>query len=270
MQRYLMSIALVAGLVQASFAATSLTTEQRLQRVERRVGHISGLTLKLEALQRENRELRGQIETLEHQISQLKRKQRDIYQDMDQRLSQLQSGSAGAAEPAMASDSVPGNVAAGDAATAAAPVDDRSNAPSSAVNAASVDPQMVRREYQAAYDMLSPQQRRYPDAIKAFTAFLQKYPQDALAPNAQYWLGEAYYVSADNTRALAAFEQLVSLYPESTKVPGALYKIGRIQHVMGQTAAARKSLQRVIQEYPGSPAVGLARQRLELIQRESR
>jgi len=69
MQRYLIGIALVVGVAQVTFAATSLTTEQRLQRVERRVGHISELTLKMDALQRENRELRGQIETLEYQIS---------------------------------------------------------------------------------------------------------------------------------------------------------------------------------------------------------
>jgi len=166
---------------------------------------------------------------------------------------------------------------AGTGTAGAAPVDDRSNGvapaatgPASATTVVKADQRVVRREYQAAYELLSPQQRRYPEAIKGFTAFLQKYPGDTLAPNAQYWLGEAYYVSQDNPKALAAFEQLVSRYPKSTKVPGALYKMGRIQHVMGQKAAARKNLQRVIREYPGSPAVGLARQRLELLQRESR
>jgi TolA-binding protein len=87
MKRFVPALLLLAFLPTVSQAANGLTTEQRLEKLERRVGLVTDLTLRLDAVQRENRELRGEIETLQHQLEQLKRKQRDIYLDIDQRLS---------------------------------------------------------------------------------------------------------------------------------------------------------------------------------------
>ena len=241
----------LAGSLAVS-AATAASTSQRLDLLERRVGQITELTLQLDEVRRENRELRGEIENLGHQIEQLKRKQRDIYLDIDQRLSGSQGGVAaspdtGAAGPGIAAGEVP---VVADKPPAAPPV-------------ASGNRPKIQAEYQAAYDLLGPQNRRYDDAAKAFAKFLKKYPHDPLAPNAQYWLGEANYVSQKNAEALKAFELVVSRYPDSTKAPGALFKIGRLQQAAGNKSAARASFERVLTDYPESPAAGLARQRLE-------
>ena len=67
----------------------------------------------------------------------------------------------------------------------------------------------MQADYKAAYALLSPSQKRYDDAAKAFTAFLERYPGSTLAANAQYWLAEAYYVSQKNDQALEAFTQVV-------------------------------------------------------------
>lgn len=242
---------LVIALLPAFASAAELTTAQRLELLERRVNRITELTMELDEVRRENRQLRGSIESLGNEIEQLKRKQRDIYIDMDQRLSAGQ----GAAE--VAAPTVAASVAA--QAGTSAPVE-RAVA---AVDPARVDRAQVQAEYQAAYDLLSPQQKRYEDAAKAFAVFLQKYPQDELAPNAQYWLGESHYVSQHNAEALQAFEVVVSRYPDSTKAPGALFKIGRLQQAAGNNDAARVSYEKVLRDYPDSPAAGLARQRLE-------
>lgn len=242
---------LVIALLPAFAPAAELTTAQRLELLERRVNRITELTMELDEVRRENRQLRGSIESLGNEIEQLKRKQRDIYIDMDQRLSAGQ-GAAEVAAPAVAA-----SVAA--QAGTSAPVE-RAVA---AVDPARVDRAQVQAEYQAAYDLLSPQQKRYEDAAKAFAVFLQKYPQDELAPNAQYWLGESHYVSQHNAEALQAFEVVVSRYPDSTKAPGALFKIGRLQQAAGNNDAARASYEKVLRDYPDSPAAGLARQRLE-------
>lgn len=231
-------------------AVTAASTSERLELLERRVGRITELTLQLDQVRSENRQLRGEIERLGHEIEQLKRKQRDIYLDIDQRLGAAQGdGAPPTADPAAASD------AAGTGAPVAA--GGRPQAPVS-----SGDRAKIQAEYQAAYDLLSPQQRRYDDAAAAFARFLKKYPNDPLAPNAQYWLGEANYVSQKNAEAQKAFELVVSRYPDSTKAPGALFKIGRLQQAAGNNGAARASFERVLQDYPDSPAAGLARQRL--------
>ncbi|MDJ0741384.1 MAG: tol-pal system protein YbgF, partial [Gammaproteobacteria bacterium] len=140
-------------------------------------------------------------------------------------------------------------------------------APGPAPAAAAVDRAAIEAEYQAAYALLSPQQKRYADAAKAFEAFLAKHPDDALAPNAQYWLGEAHYVSQRNSAAQQAFEVVITRYPDDPKAPGALFKIGRLQQAAGDAAAARASYERVLNDYPDSPAAGLARQRLDTLGR---
>lgn len=236
-------------LLPVATLAAELSTSQRLDLLERRVGRVTDLTMQLDAVRRENSALRGKIENLGYEIEQLKRKQRDIYLDVDQRLSSMQGGVKQTMPSAAANDPAP---------SSAAPVTDNSRVPTS-----SGDRSEIQAEYQAAYALLSPQQKRYDESAKAFAAFLQKYPQDALAPNAQYWLGEAYYVSANNKAALAAFEGVVSQYPGSTKAPGALFKIGRLHQAAGDAESARAAYQRVLKDYPNSPAVGLARQRLK-------
>jgi tol-pal system protein YbgF len=185
-------------------------------------------------------------------MEQLERKQRDLYLDIDQRLGSAQAGGETHAAPP---------VVAPDADEVASPAVVETRSPQGVARVA--DRTQIEAEYQAAYDLLSPQNKRYEDAARAFTAFLKKYPDDALAPNAQYWLGEANYVSQNNAEAQQAFELVVSRYPDSTKAPGALFKIGRLEQAAGNMDAARKSYQKVLKDYPDSPAAGLARQRLE-------
>jgi tol-pal system protein YbgF len=229
-------------------SAAEMSTKQRLELLERRVSRITELTLQLEEMRRENRQLRGEIENLGYEIEQLKRKQRDLYLDIDQRLGAVQGGVAPSAAPA------------DDAAATQAPVAAQDGRPRAAAN---VDRAQIQAEYQAAYDLLSPQQKQYRESARAFAAFLEKYPDDELAPNAQYWLGEAHYVSQQNDEALQAFEQVISRHPDSTKAPGALFKIGRLQQAAGRVDAARAAYERVLEDYPNSPAAGLSRQRLQ-------
>ena len=120
-----------------------------------------------------------------------------------------------------------------------------------------------RAEYNAAFKLLSPSEKRYPEAIKAFNAFLQKYPASGLADNAQYWLAEAHYVSQQNTEALQEFEKVVSQYPDSSKISGALLKIGYLQQAAGQVDEARQTLSRVVRDYPGTAAANMAKNRLQ-------
>ncbi|WP_078120904.1 tol-pal system protein YbgF [Thiosocius teredinicola] len=243
------------GLLPAATLAASLSTSQRLELLERRVDRITELTLKLDAMERENRQLRGDIENLQYELQQLERKQRDLYLDIDQRLSGGQGGNQGGA---MGPGTPPTNPTAPPPQTGgnyAAP-----QTPSSPSNA---DPSAIQAEYQAAYALLSPQQKRYREAAQAFTTFLQRYPNDDLAPNAQYWLGEAHYVSQNNREALAAFEQVVQRYPTSNKVPGALFKMGRLQQVLGRRSDAIESYRRVVRDHPNSSAAGLAQDQLK-------
>jgi tol-pal system protein YbgF len=105
----------------------------------------------------------------------------------------------------------------------------------------------------------------YSIAITGFKDFLTSYPQSSLAENAQYWLGEAYYVTRSYDDAGASFRTVLQKYPQSRKAPDAMLKLGFTQYEQKRYADARKTLQDVVQKYPDSDAARLATERLKRI-----
>ena len=77
--------------------------------------------------------------------------------------------------------------------------------------------------------------------------------------NAQYWIGEAYYVQHDYRQAQTEFQKVLTTAPGSAKAGDALLKIGYCQLNLHDTARARATWQRVVHEFPKSEAAGKAR-----------
>jgi len=67
--------------------------EQRIQLLERRINTISNIVLRLDSLQQEMQQLRGDVELQNHDMERMKQRQTDFYTDMDQRISRI-SGEA--------------------------------------------------------------------------------------------------------------------------------------------------------------------------------
>ena len=85
-----------------------------------------------------------------------------------------------------------------------------------------------------------------------------------MADNAQYWLGEAYYVNKSFPEAQAAFQRVVDKYPQSRKRPDALLKIGFCQlRTEAVGVRPRATLTQVVTQFPDTPAGHLAQQRLD-------
>ncbi len=72
--------------------------EQRVQLLERRINTISNIVLRLDSLQQEMQQLRGDVETQNHAMEGMKQRQTDLYTDMDQRITRL-SGGAPSGQP---------------------------------------------------------------------------------------------------------------------------------------------------------------------------
>lgn len=100
---------------------------------------------------------------------------------------------------------------------------------------------------------------RFPQAITGFDAFIDSYPGNEYAGNAQYWLGECYYALEDYQQAVQAFENTASLYPESGKAPDALLKMVPALRRLNQFEQAREALQLLLRRYPDSPAATRAK-----------
>ena len=122
------------------------------------------------------------------------------------------------------------------------------------------------QQYTAAFDLLK--EGQYSKSIAAFDSFLKTYPESKYADNAQYWLGEANYVSREYKTALSAFQTLIAKYPESTKISGARLKIGYTYYELKNWSAAKDALMQVVKLYPDTSVATKANDRLERIKRE--
>ncbi len=212
----------------------------RLLRIERVLANNSLLDLsqRIEAVQAETRALRGQLDELQHQVQKTQDQQRDMYGDVDRRLAALEGGGPRASTGSSGATDLP--VPQGD---------DRAN-------------------YQAAFDLLK--DGKYPEAIGGFKQFLTTFPTSALADNAQYWLGEAHYVTKQYPDALRDFRTVLEKYPDSRKIPDALLKIGFCNYELKNWPEARSALGQVVQRFGDTTAARLAGQRLAKMDGEGR
>jgi len=118
-----------------------------------------------------------------------------------------------------------------------------------------------KAEYKRYVDALS--RGEYATAVAGLENFVKRFPQDSLADNAQYWLGEAHYDQRQFASALAAFENVIVRFPLGNKVPDALLKIAFCQLQLGNAEAGQSTLRRLLSEYPESNPATLAARKLE-------
>lgn len=99
-------------------------------------------------------------------------------------------------------------------------------------------------------------------ARRAFNEFLQRYPNDPLAPDANFYLADLLVQENRLEEAVSAFLRIGELYPTAEKVPDSLYRVGVIYIAMEEYDDAKQYLQRVVNSYPNSGAAVLAQERL--------
>ena len=198
------------------------------------------LVNQIQALREDNARLRGQIETLTYELDAAKKRQQDFYIDLDGRLrkQEPQQAPADEAKPA------------GDAGAAGEP----------AKKVAS-DPAAEAREYEAALNLFKG--NKIKEAASAFDAFTKAHPESTLAPNAQYWLGNAHYALHDCKKAIDAHRVVVSRWPQNPKAPDSLINIATCQQELGDSKGVRSTLETVVSKYPDSSAAATAKQRLK-------
>lgn len=118
--------------------------------------------------------------------------------------------------------------------------------------------------YQTA--MKDIEQENYVLAENRFLTFLLQHPDHPLAPNAQYWLGENYYVQKKYEQAIKEFEKVAEKYPKSEKVQAALLKLGFAQIELGDVNKGKATLQGIIKKYKSSNEAALAREKIKTIE----
>lgn len=137
--------------------------------------------------------------------------------------------------------------------TAAPSAGGASQAPaqSAAARAGALPAGSPKEQYDHAFGLL--RQARYDEAEAALRAFLDAHPKDPLAGNANYWLGESFYVRADYVRAAEVFLEGYQREPKGSKAADTLLKLGMSLSNLDKKREACAAFDKLTKEFPGAP-----------------
>ncbi|WP_426369123.1 tol-pal system protein YbgF [Pseudocolwellia sp. HL-MZ7] len=228
----------------SSTGTGSRTLSEQLESLERKIDSRNqaqvNVQRQLDDLQNELNELRGVTELHTHQLSQVLERQRELYQELDRRVSQAIT--AAPSQPAT-------------------PDYNASN-----VNDVVYSSDVPENEaYDRAVNLVL-KERRYEEAIPEFKAFNLKFPNSSYAANAHYWLGQLLFNKNDLEAAKAEFEIVYNKFKESPKRSDSMLKLAIVEQKLNNNATAKSLLNEVISNYPTSSAAKLAKPRLESLQ----
>lgn len=113
-----------------------------------------------------------------------------------------------------------------------------------------------RDSYRTALRLLK--ERKWDESVHAFSEFLVEHPASALAGNAMYWRGEAYYAQRRYDDAIAEFQSMLSRFPAGDKAADSILKVGLCHLRRGNQAQAKRFFQQVLDQYPSSDAARIA------------
>jgi tol-pal system protein YbgF len=233
----------VIDISQSSSGANSKSVIERLENLERQVKAKNKAQVKvqmqLDELQQEFNELRGVTELHAHKLSQVLERQRELYQELDRRVSQQAPSSP---------------------------------TPESTANQQPVAPESNTTVYSSditendAYDRavnLVLKEKRYEEAIPEFKAFNLKFPNSAYAANSHYWLGQLLFNKNDLQAAKNEFEIVYTQFTDSPKRSDSMLKLAIVEQKLNNNAKAKSLFQELIARYPSSSAAKLAKPKLE-------
>jgi tol-pal system protein YbgF len=218
--------------------------------------------------------LRGEIEVQGNDINEIKKRQRELYLDIDRRLRDLESGATTQAPagqisvPQVGTSASAGTATTGQQTPSVEPSTPKpaTSTTASASQTPSATQSAEKAAYQAAFDTLK--EGRYKQAKTELKTFLDKYPNSSFAGNAQYWLGEAHYVTRNFDQGVVEFEKVLKTYPTSNKVPDAMLKLGYTFYERKQFDQAKVILQDLLERFSKTTAARLATKRLDRIRKE--
>ena len=105
--------------------------------------------------------------------------------------------------------------------------------------------------YSYAYDMLV--RENFIEAEKSFKAFIGEHPEDPLASNAYYWLGETYYVQKKFQLAAISFARGFQNFPKGNKAIDQLFKLALTFMNLGKNEDACAAFSKLESEFPNAP-----------------
>ncbi|HEY4011212.1 MAG TPA: tetratricopeptide repeat protein, partial [Acidobacteriaceae bacterium] len=104
-------------------------------------------------------------------------------------------------------------------------------------------------------------------ATSEFQDLIKAYPDDNLAGNAYYYIGEMDLRANKPSAAIKDYDQVLERYPDNSKIPAAHLHKGDALVAMHQSEAGIREYRALIQRYPNSPEAAQAKAKISLAAR---
>ncbi|MSO84980.1 MAG: tol-pal system protein YbgF [Rhodospirillales bacterium] len=231
----------------------------------------ASLQIRLGALEEEIRTLTGTFEGFSHQVQQFNQRLDKLTGDLDFRLGALERGgqpgapraqtaplpkAVESAPPLGAREGVLGSMSerdlsASQAGVAAGPRPTPTPGASPARAPGILPPGPAKDQYDFAFGLL--RQANYDQAELALAEFVNTHPENPLAGNARYWLGETHYVRGNHQKAAEVFAENYKLDPKGAKAPDTLLKLGMSLATLDKGSQACVTYGELRKKFPDAP-----------------
>ncbi|MDG1438302.1 MAG: tol-pal system protein YbgF [Emcibacteraceae bacterium] len=189
---------------------------------------MADINIRISELEMQIRQLTGQLEEANFKVNNLTGQLETLQKDNEFRFGEIERGGASGGGVAVSSPNGSVNIMS----------------PAVAANAT------PKQKYDRAYGFVS--NANYDKAEIGFLEFLEQHPDDELAGNAQYWLGQTYYARGNYNEAARTFLVGMQKYSESPKAPAYLLKVGMSLNLMGQKKDACDVYRDLSTQFPNS------------------
>jgi tol-pal system protein YbgF len=230
-----------------------------LHMVQQNADGISRMTTQVNAMQQamssqnENQQLSGQMQALNDSVDELKTR----IGKLDSTLQSMQAQLQNVQNPPANGPAQPGPAPTGPGMADNAPPAGNL-APSQAANGAPAPP--LQQTYQAA--LRDYNSAKYDLSNSEFSDVVKYYPQDDLAGNAHFYMGEIAFRQGKFAQAEKQYDIVLEQFAGNPKAPAAQLRKGESLLQSQQREAGTQELRSLIQRYPQTPEAAEARSKL--------
>lgn len=270
MKSFFLALALTTGALSAAEVTRSLSQEDRIRLMEKQLSSANRMRaesqFEITNLKNEVRELRGLVEEQGYQLQQIIKRQRELYRDIDRRLTQPGEGELATTDISQSpADSVPVNQGA-----ETIPEDGSLNngvVTETVTPVPTVEQPLNDVQIRAIYDQIFPlvRNKQYDEAIAEYQQFVARYPNSLYVANARYWLAQIYAVQGRTDEAELEYLNVAQKHTESSKAADAWLKLGQLYERQAKTDKAMNAYNQVVTQYSDSTAAKMAENRLQVL-----
>lgn len=104
-------------------------------------------------------------------------------------------------------------------------------------------------------------------ARQSFRKYLEDYPNEPLANNAQFWIGESFFDEGNYEQAIIEYDDVIKKYPRGGKVPAAMLKQAMAFEKINDAKTASTLYKKLIVQHPETEQAKVAKKMLNKLKK---